>query len=87
VTAVAFAIPLASMEFWTGRLRSAGIGFSQHSRLGERVVSFADPHGLALELVGTDGNSVFQAWREGPVPTGYQIRGFHSATATVASST
>jgi glyoxalase family protein len=85
ITAVAFAIPAASMEFWTARLRSAGIGFTEDSRLGDRVISFADPHGLALELVGADVNSDFQPWREGPIPADLQIRGFHSATATVTS--
>lgn len=85
ITAAAFAIPLASMDFWTNRLHSAGIDFSDHSRFGERVVSFTDPHGLALELVGVEVNSVFQPWREGPVPADLQIRGFHSATATVTS--
>ena len=85
VTAVAFAVPLASIEFWTGRLRSAGIGYGEHSRFGERVVSFADPHGLALELVGTEESAGVQPWRQGPVPAYHQIRGFHSASATVAS--
>ena len=85
IGAAAFAIPLASMGFWTDRLRSAGIAFTEHSRFGESVVSFADPHGLVLELVGTNGNSVFQPWRESPVPADLQIQGFHSATAVVAS--
>lgn len=85
ITAAAFAIPVASLEFWSARLRNAGIGFIEHSRFGDRVISFADPHGLALELVGSDMNSAFQPWREGPIPAELQIRGFHSATAAVAS--
>jgi glyoxalase family protein len=85
VTAVAFAVPLASMEFWTARLHDAGIGFSEHSRFGERVVSFADPHGLDLELAGTEESPGVKPWRESPVPSDLQIRGFHSATATVTS--
>jgi glyoxalase family protein len=85
VTAVAFAVPLASIEFWTVRLRSAGISLSLHSRFGETVVTFADPHGLALELVGTEESAVVHPWRQSPVPADRQIRGFHSASATVAS--
>jgi glyoxalase family protein len=85
VTAVAFSVPRAGMGFWTARLGEAGIDFSEHSRFGERVVSFADPHGLALELVGTEESTGAQPWRESPVPSELQIRGFHSATATVTS--
>lgn len=85
ITAAAFAIPLASLGFWADRLRNARIDFSEHSRFGESVISFADPHGLALELVGSEESAAVQSWREGPVPADLQIRGFHSATATVAS--
>ncbi|MGE5257827.1 MAG: ring-cleaving dioxygenase [Hyphomicrobiales bacterium] len=85
VTSVAFAVPLASIEFWTTRLRSAGISLSLQSRFGETVVSFADPHGLALELVGTENSTVVQPWRQSQVPADHQIRGFHSASATVTS--
>jgi glyoxalase family protein len=85
VTAVAFAVPFAGMEFWADRLHKAGIGFTEHPRFGEKVLRFADPHGLALELVGTEERPSVQPWRESPVPAYFQIRGFHSATATVAS--
>src|SRR6202453_1128186 len=52
-SATAFSVPLASLEFWENRLLSAGIPAERTGeRFEEEALSFADPDGLRLEIVG-----------------------------------
>ena len=83
VTAVAFAIPRQSVDFWVNRIDGAGIEMQTEERFGEPVLRFVDPHGLPLELVGvmTPPSTIY--WEDGPVTETHAITGFHSATATV----
>ena len=83
VTAVAFAVPYASLEFWRRRLAAAGRPVQPSERFGEPVLSFSDPHGLPLELVGLNEPPATTAWDEGPIAAPNTIRGFHAATATL----
>lgn len=85
VTAIAFAIPSAGREFWSRRLRAAGVDCTASTRFAEEVIAFSDPHGLPLELVASDDPAPQPPWDGSPVPAGYQVRGVHSATATVQS--
>jgi glyoxalase family protein len=48
------------------------------------VISFSDPDGLGIELVGTRTTRDDRAYQTGPVPLAFAIRGFHSATLTQA---
>jgi len=43
-------------------------------------VSFADPDGLALELVETSDAGPGEGWDRADVPAEHQLRGFHSVT-------
>jgi glyoxalase family protein len=85
VTAVAFAVPKASLNFWEQRL--AGFGFQGFvsTRFGEQVLQLNDPHGLPLELVAAEKPLVSSYWQEGPIPFDSAITGFHSATATLSA--
>jgi len=85
VTAVAFAIPAAARDFWTRRLQAAGIAVSSAMRFEEEVIGFKDPHGLPIELVGSEEMPAGTPWSGSPVPPDCQVRGLHSATASVGS--
>lgn len=81
VTAVAFAVPRDSMNFWLRRMSAAGIPIETAERFGEPVIRFADPHGLPLEFIGILPSGVSR--QAGAVPRDHAITGFHSATATL----
>ena len=83
VTAVAFAVPRASLDFWRRRIAAAGRPAQPGERFGDPVLGFRDPHGLPLELVGLDEPPATATWDEGAVEAPNAIRGFHSATATL----
>ncbi|HEU4699296.1 MAG TPA: ring-cleaving dioxygenase [Gemmatimonadales bacterium] len=75
---VALAVPVGSLEFWAGRLAGAAARLSEPAtRFGERVLPFADPHGLALVLAETVTPREFVPWEESPVPPEHQVRGLH----------
>ncbi len=83
VTAIAFAVPEASMDFWELRMASAGIRVHRVERFGEPVLQFSDPSGLPLELVGTSRLPDTMPWQAGNLPKAHAVTGFHSATATL----
>jgi glyoxalase family protein len=83
VTAIAFAVPKASMAFWKQRMESAGIRIKRDERFGEPVIQFTDPHGLPLELIGTARPPASTYWQGSNLPEVQAITGFHSATATL----
>lgn len=83
VSATSFCVAPESMDFWVKRLSSFGIDTAAGERLGDPVIRFSDPHGLSLEIVGTDEVSSAIHWRSGPIETRHALRGFHSATAAV----
>jgi glyoxalase family protein len=81
VTVTSFSIPEQSLKFWEKRLLEAGLPAEKMGkRFGEEVLTFADPDGLKLELVGASGKSKGRGWSNSPVPSEYAIRGFHSVT-------
>ena len=80
VTETAFAIPQFAIDFWAARLSERRIPFDSVDRFGEHVMSFNDPDGLRIELIGTNSIREDRAYQAGPVPIEFAIRGFHSAT-------
>jgi glyoxalase family protein len=86
VTATAFSIPTNSVDYWLRRLDRHGVEAATEIRFGEQVITFNDPHGLHLELIGT-GNSDDSAVIDlGEKEGQRRIRGFHSATALVRAA-
>src|SRR5688572_15224859 len=62
VTIVSFAVPVESIELWVAKLAKADIAFDgPFVRFGEEVVSFEDPDGLKIEIIGStteEGDSI-----------------------------
>ena len=80
-SAFAFNVPAAALDFWEARLLSAGIPAEPaDERFGEPVISFADPDGMRVELIGTSDSGDFRAPRTSNVSAERAIRGFHSVT-------
>src|ERR1700728_91940 len=77
----AFSVPLASMEFWENRFLAAGVPAERAGqRFEEEVLSFADPDGLRLEIVGHTDAGEAKAPRTSDVPPGHAIRCFFGVT-------
>jgi len=83
VTETAFAIPENALDFWTRRLAGHRVAFKgPFDRFGEPVISFSDPDGLGIELIGAKATRDDRAYEDSSVPLESAIRGFHSATLT-----
>lgn len=76
---VALAVPAGTLDFWTERLRGAGVTMQPvETRRGERALPFTDPHGLPLALVETADPREFTPWDRSPVAPAQQVLGLHS---------
>ena len=64
-----FRIPLGSIGYWTHRIVEKGVAHEAlEKRFGEPVLSFTDPDGLSLALVGTAGAEFETASNSGNIP-------------------
>ena len=80
-SATAFSVPRPSLEFWERRLLAAGIPVERTGeRFEEEVLSFADPDGMRLEIVGHQDAGVAKAPRTSGVSPEHAIRGFFGVT-------
>ena len=76
-----FRVPTASIGYWTHRLVEQGVKHDALvKRFGEPVLSFTDPDGMSLALVGVADAGSEPGWSNGDVPAEHAIRGFHGAT-------
>ena len=83
VTVTSFSAPSASLGFWRTRLTGHGVAFvDQATAFGEEAVTFDDPSGLAIRIVGTAADAR-AAWTGSGVPAENAIRGIHSASLLV----
>lgn len=77
----AFRVPASSLGYWTHRFVEKGVAHQPiEHRFGESVLSFTDPDGMSLALVGVAGAHSEAAWSNGDVPKEHAIRGFHGVT-------
>ena len=79
-TATSFVVPEAGLAYWADRLLERGLAPRPvEIRFGASVLGFADPDGMALEIVATPelGGRVAS---DGPIPPEYAIRGFQGVT-------
>jgi glyoxalase family protein len=80
----AFRVPARSIGYWTHRFIEKGITHEAlEKRFGETVLSFTDPDGMSLALVGAPGAENEKAWSDGDVPAEHAIRGFHGVTLLI----
>jgi catechol 2,3-dioxygenase-like lactoylglutathione lyase family enzyme len=81
IAAVSFATPARSLEYWIDRFADRAVDFDAgQRRFDEIVLSFHDPDGLALEIVGRDDIASRSAWKEEPVPVDHSLRAIAGAT-------
>lgn len=85
VTAIGFAVPHRSIDYWQERLAARNVTFRAGERFGDPVIRFTDPHGLPLELTGAEVSVRAAGRGEDPAGGDHAIAGFHSATATLTS--
>jgi glyoxalase family protein len=77
----AFRVPAASIGYWTHRFIEKGVAHQPiERRFGETVLSFSDPDGMSLALVGVPGAESEAGWSNGDVPAEHAVRGFHGVT-------
>jgi len=81
VTHTAFSVPPASIAYWEQRLASKNVPLEhKEERMGETVLTFSDPDGMKIELVGHAEFSALKAPRFADVPVEHAIRGFFGVT-------
>jgi glyoxalase family protein len=73
-----FRVPSASIGYWTHRFVEKGVAHEAlERRFGEPTLSFTDPDGTNLALVGIAGAEKESSWSGGGIPGEHAIRGFH----------
>lgn len=80
----AFRVPAASLGYWAHRFVEKGVAYQPpEKRFGEWLLSFIDPDGMSLALVGVAGAEDEKAWSDGDVPVEHAIRGFQGVTLLI----
>ena len=83
MTVTSFSVPIGSLSYWKTRLNAHGVAFEEAAaRFNEQALLVHDPDGMKVELVEAEDQRT--GWAGGPVPEQAAIRGFHSATLSVA---
>jgi glyoxalase family protein len=81
VNVISFSVPEASLGYWEDRLLESGVPVEREgSRFEEEVLTFVDPDGLKLEIVGHSKVREPHPWTDATVPVEHSIRGFYSVT-------
>ena len=79
-----FSVPTGTLPFWKARLAAAGVtALSDTATFGEAGLLFDGPDGDSLALVETPGDAR-TPWQGAGIADDDAIRGFHSASLTVA---
>jgi len=79
----AFRVPEGSLGYWMHRFIEQGVEHGTlEKRFGQSVLTFKDPHGTSLSLVGSADAST-EAWTTGEIPTEHAIRGLNGVTLLV----
>jgi len=82
-----FRVPAGSIGYWTHRFIETSVAHEAlEKRFAEPVLSFADPDGTCLALVGIPGAEMETAWTGGGIPGEHAIRGFHGVTLMLAEA-
>ncbi len=84
VAATAFSIPTDSVSYWVDRLKRFDVAAGSSQRFDEAVIELRDRDGLAIELVAESAADTRAGWSNGEIPAEHAIRGFHSASLSLA---
>lgn len=85
VAETAFAVPGASLGWWTERFIAEGVSFSTpERRFGETVLPFEDRDGTKLALVALPEAAAITPWAGGSIPAEHAIRGIRGVTLWVS---
>jgi len=85
ITTTAFSVPAGSLDAWRRRLAAHRVEVGAGSpRFGEEVLSFDDPSGLRIDLIGTEHDRR-EPWLTPELDSGLAIRGIHSLELTIAA--
>ncbi len=80
-THIAYSVPLASIDYWFERLTGRGVGVERSGkRFAEEVLTFSDPDGIKLEIVGHADAATLTPPRFSDVPPAHALRGFFGVT-------
>lgn len=83
VAVTSFSIPMDAFDFWEKRFTNLKIDFQKSQRFGQDLLSFEDPAGLQLELIGADQDER-SPWTSSEITAAVAIRGFYSVTLSIA---
>jgi len=80
----AFRVPEGSLGFWMHHFIEQGVEHGTvEKRLGQSVLTFKDPHGTSLSLVGIPNAETEEAWNVDGIPAEHAIRGLEGVTLLV----
>jgi glyoxalase family protein len=83
IRVTSFSVPADALPFWERRLGEAGVAVrAADARFGEEAVTFTDPSGLVIELVGTRADDR-TPWVSDAVDARHAIRGLHSVAMPI----
>jgi glyoxalase family protein len=83
-SAITYSVPASALDFWRERLGANHVAVTAPAaRFGDRILVFADPDGLPLELIGTAEADPRAPAPHPDVPPDKGIRGFHGVTLAV----
>lgn len=82
-TTVRYAVPSGSLSWWEDRLGAQGVVTVRGERFGTPYLGFADPDGMALELVEQPGLDDLGVNPDSPIGAAQAIRRFHGTALTL----
>jgi len=83
ITVTSFSAPATSLAFWRARLAERKVPFvDEPTAFGEEAISFVDPSGLLLRIVGTAADER-APWTGNGIDAAQAIRGIHSVSLLV----
>jgi glyoxalase family protein len=81
VAQTAFSVPLGSIDYWHERLRQEGVLVERTGRrFDEDVLTFPDPDGMKIEIIGHADAGAANPSRFSNVPPDHALRGFFGVT-------
>ncbi|MEN1968082.1 ring-cleaving dioxygenase [Lentibacillus sp. N15] len=86
VGVTAYAVPIDAIGFWEKRLTKFKVNFTKQERFGETSLTFADPHGLQLEIVEREAGEQ-NTWSFDDITPDVAIKGFGGATLLSSNPT